>query len=133
MEHKPHMATQQQINRVGNYLFKNIDGAFKYEKTGNMYDLYFRLLYEVPKMERIPGKAKEGYNDVHEMIMNLNITTYKEKLRMNLIEMSPEEKTLGHKVVPPDKLEDLSNLKAFLWDWILKRLTKEYQGYEFIY
>lgn len=124
---------QQQINRVGAFLYKNIDGAYKFEKTANMYDLYFLMLYEVPKMERIPGKAKEGYNDTHEMRLNLNITTYQNKIRVNLIEITPEERTLGHTVIQPDKTEDLHMLKQFIQNWILGRLKKFYADYEFIY
>ena len=124
---------QQQINRVGAFLFKNIDGAYKFEKTANMYDLYFLMLYEVPKMQRIPGKAKEGYNDTHEMRLNLNITTYQNKIRVNLIEITPEERTLGHMVIPPEKTQNLQYLKDFIEKWILKRLKVFYSDYEFIY
>ena len=41
----------------GNYLFRNIDGAYKQEKSANMFDLYFRMLYEIDKNNRTQTSA----------------------------------------------------------------------------
>lgn len=122
----------QQVNRVGKYLYKHIDGAYKYTKSSNQYDVYFTLLYQVPYWERIPGKGSD-YNDVHEMTIDLNITTYQNKLRVNVIELTPEERTIGHDVYRPELLEDLPSAMKLIWYNVIKRVSKAYKDYDFIF
>ena len=122
-----------QVNRVGKYLYKQLDGAFKYETSSNTCDVYFIMLYEVPYLYKIPGKQKEGYNDVHEMIVNLNITTYQNKLRVNIIEVTPQARTLGFDLYDAEQLEDLEQLKSTIWKNTVRRITKAYKGYDFVF
>ena len=88
------LSANQQVNRVGKYLYKNIDGAFKYKTSSNACDIYFTLLYQLPLESRDESKGKE-YNDIHEITVDINITTYQNKIRVNVIEMTPKQRTLG--------------------------------------
>lgn len=126
------LSPAQQVNRVGKYLYKNLDGAFKIEFSPNMCDVYVTLLYQLPYLDRIPGKGRE-YNDVHEMTLNLNITTYQNKLRVNVIEMTDEERTLGHDTYSPEKLINLSDAKDLIFNKVVKRVSKAYEDYDFIF
>lgn len=130
---KPSVPINQQINRVGKYLYKNIDGAFKFKTGSNQCDVYFKLLYEVPYLERIPGKQKEGYNDLHEMIIDLNITTYQNRLRVNILEVTPDERTIGSDVYKPELLENLNQAFVIIYDKLCKRIAKAYEDYDFIF
>lgn len=126
------ISANQQVNKVGNYLYKHIDGAFKYKKSSNQYDVYFTLLYQVPYLQRIPGKGKE-YNDVHEMTVDINITTYQNKLRVNVIELAPNERTIGYNLYRPEVLEDLPSAMARIWRNVIKQVSKAYKDYDFIF
>lgn len=121
----------QQVNKVGQYLYKNIDGAFKIEKTGNMCDVYFMILYEIPKLQRRFGHPED--RKMHEMHINLNITTYQNKIRVNVIEVSPEDKTLGSYVFSPEVMEDLPNAEKLIYDKVVKRVSKVYEEYDFVF
>lgn len=121
----------QQVNKVGQYLYKNLDGAFKIEKTGNMCDVYFMILYEIPKQ-----KWRVGYPEdkkLNEMHINLNITTYQNKIRVNVIEVSPEERTLGCYTFSPEVMEDLPQARKLIYDKVVKRVSKVYEDYDFVF
>lgn len=126
------LPASQQVNRIGKYLFKHIDGAFKYSKSSNQFDIYFTLLYQIPYWERIPGKGSE-YNDVHEMTIDINLTTYQNKLRVNVIELAPEERTIGYDLYRPEVLMDLPDAMKLIWFGVIKRVSKAYKNYDFIF
>ena len=81
------------VNMLGKYLYKHIDSAFKYNVSGNMNDIYFYVYYQRSRLNQDWTKPDE-YNDMHEMTINLNLTTYSNKISLNLIEVSPSDKTL---------------------------------------
>lgn len=113
----------QQVNRVGKYLYNHLDGAFKSVKSGNTYDIYCTLLYQLKEEY---GGAK---NDVEEMTININITTYQNKLRINTIEMTPQERTLGYDLMKPEDLVDLQQaMKIIIWK-VGNRIRKAYKDY----
>ena len=122
----------QQVNKIGSYLYRNLDGAFKFKKSSNMYDVYVTLLYQIPYWDRIPGKGK-AYNDVHEMTLNLNITTYQNKIRVNVIELTPEERTLGYDLYSPEIAQDLENAKTIIFNKVVKRISKAYEDYDILF
>lgn len=114
----------QQLNRIGKYLYKNLDGAFKFESSSNMFDVYITLLYQ---------DVTNKDDTVNEMTLDLNLTTYQDKLRINIYEVTPEERTLGSFTVKSDKLVNLSDLTKFVFQRIVKYVDKAYEDYEFIY
>lgn len=126
------LSANQKVKQIGKYLYNHIDSAYKFESLSNMCNVYFTVLYQVPYWDRIPGKGN-GYNDVQEMTLNLNITTYQNKIRVNLIEVSPLERTLGYDLYKPDSLEDLESFMHIIFNKIVKKLSKVYEDYDFIF
>ena len=126
------VATNQKVKQIGKYLYNHIDGAFKYVSSSNMYDVYITLLYQIPYWDRIPGKGSD-YNDVHEMTININLTTYQNKIRVNTIEMTPAQRTLGYDLFLPDKLQNLEDAMHLIYNKVRKRITKAYSEYDFIF
>lgn len=120
---QPQISASQQVNRIGKYLYKHMDGAFKANQGPNTYDLYVTLLYSLK-----PEYGGDG-NVVDEMTININLTTYQNKIRVNTIEVTPEERTLGCDTL---KLEDVTDLptaqKIIEWK-IGNRLRKAYENY----
>lgn len=119
----------QFVNRLGKYLYKNIDGAFKFKNSGNMFDVWMTLLYAIPSDELQKGQEQ----DVHEMTINLNITTYQNKVRVNSIEVSPNERTLGCDVYKAERLEDFEQAKELILNKICKHIHKWYSDYEILF
>lgn len=126
------IAASKLVNQLGKYLYKHIDGAYEYEKSPNTFDIYMTVYYQVPQLSDKPGRGIT-YSDIYEMDLNLNLTTYSNKIRMNIIEISPEEQTVGFDVIPPEKLEDLPAAQNLILSRVEKRLRKYFDGYEFLF
>lgn len=123
---KPTIPATQQVNMLGKYLNKHIDGAFKITFSSNICDVYFKLLYEVPFEEKRP-------DNLYEMIIDINITTYQNKLRINVIEVTPEERTLGSDLYKPELLKNLNEAFVMIYDNICKRISRAYEDYDFVF
>lgn len=126
------LSANQQVNRLGNFLYKHIDGSFNYKKSSNMYDVYMTILYQLPVENQDESKGKE-FNDLHEMTLDINITTYMNKVRINIIELTPEEKTIGYDLYEPEKLEDLVEASEGIMKKIHRRISREFREYEFLF
>lgn len=118
----------QLVNTLGNYLYRHIDSAYNKEKSPNMIDIYFTVIYQLKEENRTPTDK-----DMHEMNLNINLTTYADKIRMNIIELSPEEVTIGFNTFSIDKLQDMNSAYTLIMDTVKKRLSKKYQDYDFLF
>ena len=124
----------QLVNAVGNYLYRHIDSAFKFEKKPNMYDVYFTVFYEIPEqVRRAYQLSAPEYTKTNEMIINLNVTTYQNKIRIDTIEVTPDEMTLGFDLFPPEKLDDLNKAFELVMTKIYKRIAKRFADFDFIF
>lgn len=126
------LPANQQVNRIGKYLYNNLDGAFKYTTSSNMCDIFFTLLYQLPLDMQEPDKGEE-YNDVHEITVDINITTYQNKIRVNVIEVTPQERTLGYDLYEPKLLENLESAKSRIFKKVVKRVSRAYSEYDFLF
>lgn len=111
------------VNKVGKYLNKNIDGAFKIEFKSNECEVTMRMYYQVPD-------DPDSFEEMHFII---NITSYQNKLRINLTEDTPMEKTIGQVILKEEELSDLSLVKYKVMSALKKAIAKEYKEYDFIY
>ena len=118
----------QAVNIIGRYLFKHIDGAYDFKKGANTYDVYFTILYQLKE-----GYRTEADHDMQEMSINISLTTYSDKLRMNMIEISPREKTLGFNTFALTRFDDLQSGYELIMNTLEKNLNKEYENYDFIF
>lgn len=123
------MQSGQKVNKIGSYLYKNIDGAFKFEKSPNMYDIYMVVYYQLP----VESRRKPEDDELHEMIIDINVTTYQNKIRVNTIEQDENERTLGFKVYSDDKVENLEELRRVVLKTVKMQLEKAYKDYDFIF
>lgn len=110
----------KQVNRVGKYLYRTFKGL-KYTTSSNMCDVYIMLLY-----------AEPGSNDVQEMILDINITTYQNKIRINIIEVTPKERTIGFDLYTSEEMMNLQEASKKIYQKILKRVYKAYEDFDFL-
>lgn len=120
----------QLLNRVGKYLYKHIDGAYKKVQSANKYDIYMIVYYQVPIDKR---DSSEETDEVQEMKININLATYSNKIRVNLTEITPEEFTIGSIIFPAEKLENPQEAMIKINQKVRKSLEKHYKEYDFIF
>ena len=120
------------VKKVAKYLKKTIDSAYKLTFSSNNADVFFVVYYQKPVLSDKPG-GKLTYGDLQEMHIQINLTTYQNKVRVNMYEISPSERTLGHDVFLPESLVDLNYARAEILNKIEKRVRKLYENYEFIF
>ena len=121
------LPASKQVNRVGKYLYNHLDGAFKNSKSSNIYNVYVTLLYEL--------KTEYGGipNDVQEMTININITTYQNKIRVDTIEVDPKSRTLGFDLFTPEQMEDLVSGSKLILSKVHRRIEKAYEQYNILF
>ena len=129
---QPSVPAGQMVNKVGKYLYNHIDGALRFKKGPNSFDIWFILYYQIPYLQRIPGRGRE-YNSLHEMTININITTYQNKIRINTIECDDNEMTLGYDLWKPEQLQNLDEMRDPILQKIIKHVEKKYQDYDFVF
>lgn len=132
----------QTVNSLGKYLYQNLSGAFNFKKSSNMFDIWTLVLYQIPhEIIKKYGITEDKYKDVYEMVVNINITTYQGKIRVNLIEETPDEYTIGSQTFNVEKLKKqtpnqqvyFNAIKESVEDYMIRRLEKRYEDYDFLY
>ena len=121
------------VNRVGKHLYENIDGAYQFKKSANTYDVYMIVLYELPVY--VGKKQIRTYteNGMSEVNVNINITTYQNKIRVNTILLTPDEVTLGFDLFSPKKFQDLHEGCMEIERKVRNRIDKYFENYETLY
>lgn len=102
------------VNIIGKYLYSHIHNAQRYTKTGNSYELYIALIQQDEDSNEAPKK----------LMVSLNITTYQNKLRINLIAHTPSEETLGYALFNPSNFDSLDDAR----EQILRSMNKMLQS-----
>lgn len=111
------------VNKVGKYLYSHLDGAYKFTKDRNTFDVYVTLRYELK--EEFGGTP----NDVQEMTVNISITTYQNKIRVDTIEMTPDERTLGFDLFKVEDMLDMELAMSIIKWKVGNRIRKAYKNY----
>lgn len=116
---QPEIPASLQVNRVGKYLSKHLDGVYRTAKDRNTYDIYVHFIYQpYPEYTETPP--------ITEMDIIISITTYQNKIRVNTIELTPEERTIGFDLFSPGVMQDLENAKLMILRGVKKNIQKYY-------
>lgn len=112
-------AAAQLVNKVGKYLSKHLDGVYKTQKGGNTYDLYVNFVYQnFPEYTETPP--------VKELKILIMITTYNKKIRVDTIEMTPLERTLGCDIFPLEALSNMEQASYYILKAVKENIRKAY-------
>lgn len=111
------------VNRLGKYLNKNIDGAFKIEFKPMECIVTMRMYYQIPS---IP-------DSLDEMHFIINITSYDNKLRVNITEDTEFEKTIGQVILSDFELTDFELARKKILTKLNHAIQKEYAEFDFVY
>lgn len=126
-----------QVKRLGKYLKDNLTGVYKVIEPPNEYIIYTTILYqidpEVRKMLKRYQKEFQGKEeDIYEMNIYFNITTYGQYIRVNVIQLDEYEITLGYLRLDNKDLISLPYCKQKILEYAKKRIETKYKndGYE---
>ena len=126
----------EQVNKIAKYLKKKINGAYKITfNPGMMADVYIKIYYQIPdEIRQLANKYNQKFDDsIHDMDIDINLTSYQNKIRINVIRMDDNEKTLGHFVMKPEEVEDLDSVLLKIKEKVTSFIEKEYQDYDFVF
>ena len=108
-----------QVNRIGKYLSKHLDGVYKTKKDRNTFDIYVHFTYQpFPEYTETPP--------INELDIIISITTYQNKIRVNTIELTPDERTLGFDLFNTNLMTDLEEARRLILIAVKKRVEKAY-------
>lgn len=136
-EYHNRLSLPTQVKRLGKYLKDNLTGVYKVEEPPNEYIIYTTILYqidpEVRKMlKKYPKEFQGKEEDIYEMNIYLNITTYGQYVRVNVIQLDKYELTLGHLRLEPKELMSLPYCKDKIVNYVKRVIERKYKddGYE---
>ena len=124
--------TSQLVNKIGKYLYRNIDGKERIKFTGNTCDIYLTVYYQIPAHLQDPN-AGQSVNDVQTMLVNINITTYQNKIRVNTITVTPEARTLGFDLYMPEECQVTSTICQKIYSKVCTRIAKAFKEFDFLF
>ena len=125
-----------QVKRLGKYLKDNLTGVYKVKEPPNEYVIYTTIMYQIDPevrkmMKRYPTELKGIEEEIYEMNIYFNITTYSGKyIRVNIIQLDEYEITLGFLRLDRLDLMSLPDCKKKLLAYTKKVIEKRYEGYE---
>lgn len=111
------------VNKIGKYLNSNVDGAFKMTFYPMGCAVYMRMYYQIP----------QDPDSLKEMQFIIDITSYQNKIRINITENTAMEKTIGQVILKPEEYSDLMLIKRKVLLALRKAIGREYAEYDFVY
>lgn len=124
-----------QVKRLGKFLKDNLTGVYKVQEPPNEYIIYTTILYQVdPELRKAMKRYEKEFHgieeDIYEMNIYFNVTTYSKYIRVNIIQLDDYEITLGYLRFEPKDLISLPYCKQKLLAYTKKVIEKKYAGYE---
>lgn len=126
------ISTSQLVNKLGKYLYRNIDGRETIRFTGNTCDVYITVYYQIPANLQ-DTSAGSAVNDIQTMLVNINITTYQNKIRVNVITVTPEARTLGFDLYAPEECQVTSTICQKIYSKVCTRIAKAFKEFDFLF
>ena len=122
------------VNSVGKFLYKKLDGSYSMKKRSNTCEVKSTVLYQIPK--EVSDKynlSKEERDNVQVMDVLISVTTYSDKIRVEVVELSPEEKTIGFKTLGSKWFENMQDGLSEVWFFVTSSIEKEFEGYDVLF
>lgn len=122
------IAPSKLVNIVGKSLYNHIDSAFEFRSSANMYDVYFTVYYQI-----VEDLRDDDDTEIHEMVVNINITTYDNYLRINIYTSADLNQLIAFDKYNITRYNTIQHLVQDIYIKTLKRLTKFYYDCDFIF
>lgn len=96
------------VKTLGTYLYRHLDSSYDVKYSANTSNVYICI-----------------YVDNIQINLDIDIRTYSDKVRINLTEISPEEKTIGQ-IILSFKNKDMNEFLNLAYNKIIAKLNKYY-------
>ena len=106
---------------TNNHVLYKENSSYIFEKY-EIYDCYNNVY-----------RGTISYSDVNSMKFNINLTTYQNKIRVNLIEIEPQDRPVSYRTYDTSKHQTVQSLSSMILKDIRNTLNNYYEGYEFIF
>ena len=124
------------VKRLGKYLKDHLAGVYNIKEPPNEYIIYDTILYQIKKSLRQEMKKYPELEGIEEKIYEknyyFNITTYSQYIRINVIQLDENEKTVGYLRLDQKDLISLPYCKKKLLNYVRRVIGKEHQGYDIL-
>lgn len=128
------MEVTKLVNTVGKSLYKRLDGSYSFKKGNGFSEVRSTILYQIPKeVSDRYNLVQEERDKVNAMDVMINITTYSNKIRVEVIELSPEEKTIAFKTFKSEAFSNIQQGLSTVYSFITSSIEKEFNGYEILF
>lgn len=133
------LAKPSQVERLGEYLTKKPEGklmgVYNSKFFNNVYEIYTEIMYQVPlelrkEMRKYKKEFEGKEEDVYTEKIYINITTYKQYIRVFFTIWDENKETLGFLRLDQEDLMSLPACKKKIKDFIVKKIEKRYDAYE---
>lgn len=119
---------------VGKALYKRLDGAYSYKATSNTSEVKSTILYQIPvEVSDRYNLSQEEREQVNVMDVLIALTTYSNKIRVEVVELSPEEKTIGFRTFPKEHFDNVQDGVQRVLAFVAKSIKKEFDGYDVLF
>jgi uncharacterized protein with NRDE domain len=129
------MALPSKVRELGKHLANNLEGVYKVKEPQNQYEVYTTILYMIKPetrkaMKEYPEELKGIEDDIYEMNIYLNITTYGQYIRVNVIVDDDNKETLGYLRLEPEELTNKQHCQDKIVNYVKKRIESKFTNYE---
>lgn len=119
---------------VGKALYKRLDGAYSYKTTSNTSEVKSTILYQIPvEVSDRYNLSREEREQVNVIDVLIALTTYSNKIRVEVVELSPEEKTIGFRTFPKEYFDNVPDGVQRVLAFVAKSVKKEFDGYDVLF
>lgn len=119
---------------VGKFLNNRLDGSYSFKRTSNSSEVKSTILYQIPiDVSKKYNLSKSEREQVNVMDVLVSTTTYSNKVRVEVVELSPEEKTIGFRTFAKEKFKDVHSGCQEVLAFVAKSVRKEFEGYDVLF
>ena len=114
---------QSDVNEVAKYFQKKTDGAYSIKFGVNTVDIYMYMYYHTRNAE----------DPIQQMNLDISMTSYDNKIRVNVTEITDLEYTFLHFTVPVKETDSMEDVRIKILERIAKGIEREYEDYDVVF
>lgn len=121
-------------NSVGKSIYKRLDGGYSFVKTSTGCEVRSTILYQIPlELSNKYNLSYEQKTQVNVMDVLISITTYSNKLRVEVVELTPEEKTIGFQTFKDSTFTNVQEGVAVVMNFVQRVIRDEFKDYDVLF
>ena len=119
---------------IAKRLYKELDGAYSLIKKSNLSEVESTILYQIPQhVSDYYNLPKDVRDEVNVMDVLISTASYADKVRIEIIERSPEEKTIAFRSFKAKDFENVQKGVQKVVDYIKFSIREEFSKYEVLF